>query len=130
MWLDGGTFNQTDTDTVLTGLGNGDYDFRITTLDTGLVSSADAFALDQATPLPGQVTVSFNTNGGSSVASITDDENTSVTLPSAPTRSGYTFTEWNTASNGSGTAYDPGDSYALGASNTTLYAIWEAIPTP
>ena len=130
VWLDGGTFNQTDTDTVLTGLGNGDYDFKVTTLDTGLVSSADAFALDQATPLPGQVTVSFNTNGGSSVSPITDDENTSVTLPSAPTRSGYTFTEWNTASNGSGTAYDPGDSYALGTSNSTLYAIWEAIPTP
>ena len=36
-------------------------------------------------------------------------------------RAGYVFLEWNTASNGSGTSYQPGD---LVTENLTLYAIW------
>lgn len=36
---------------------------------------------------------------------------------------GYTFKEWNTARDGSGTGYDPGDT----TEGETLYAIWEAI---
>lgn len=36
----------------------------------------------------------------------------------------YTFKEWNTAADGTGTAYDPGDKvYA----DTSLYAIWEGV---
>ena len=47
-----------------------------------------------------------------------------------PTRSGYSFVEWNTNSSGTGTSYQPGDSIRQlktdgQFSNKTLYAIWE-----
>lgn len=38
-------------------------------------------------------------------------------------RTGYTFSGWNTAANGSGTAYAAGATFAI-AANTTLYAQW------
>lgn len=36
---------------------------------------------------------------------------------------GYNFDGWNTAANGTGTAYDPGDTFLI-AADTTIYAIW------
>lgn len=48
---------------------------------------------------------------------------TAIKLAAAPTRTGYTFKNWNTASNGSGTAYNAGTSYTPSA-NITLYAQW------
>jgi len=42
-----------------------------------------------------QYTISFNTDGGSAVDSITQDYNTAVTAPAAPTKAGYTFTGWD-----------------------------------
>lgn len=48
-------------------------------------------------------------------------------MPSATdfgwSRDGYTFKEWNTQANGSGTTYSEGD--APPNANTNLYAIWE-----
>ncbi len=44
------------------------------------------------------------------------------TLP-APTRSGYTFLEWNSQSDGSGTTYASSTVYSLG-DNSTIYAVW------
>ena len=41
-----------------------------------------------------QYTITFDTAGGSAVASITQDYGTPVTAPAAPTRTGYTFTGW------------------------------------
>ena len=41
------------------------------------------------------------------------------------TRSGYTFSSWNTSLFGSGTSYSDGASYSF-ASNITLYAQWSA----
>ena len=49
---------------------------------------------------------------------------TPVTWP----RPGYTFAGWNTAANGTGTAYAPGATFTITA-NTTLYAQWTALPT-
>ena len=40
------------------------------------------------------------------------------------TRTNYTFTGWNTASDGSGTPYTPGDKFTMPAGNVTLYAQW------
>ena len=41
------------------------------------------------------------------------------------TNLGYTFAGWNTAANGtSGTNYSDGATFAIGTSNTTLYAQW------
>ena len=40
------------------------------------------------------------------------------------TRAGYTFSGWNTAANGSGTSYLPGQKFPMPAANTTLHARW------
>ena len=44
------------------------------------------------------------------------------------TRTGYTFAGWNTAANGTGTAYADGATYTFTA-DITLYAQWTALPT-
>jgi len=40
------------------------------------------------------------------------------------------FNGWNTAADGSGTAYGVGDTFAMGANNVTLYAQWTAANWP
>lgn len=70
-------------------------------------------------------TVSYNANGGSGApANQTKTYGVNLTLSSTkPTRTGYTFSKWNTKANGSGTNYAPGASYTANAA-LTLYAIW------
>lgn len=72
-----------------------------------------------------QVTLSYNTNGGVSICEATTiDINTTTTVcADAPTRDGYKFNGWNTAKDGTGTKYAPGESITLSAS-VTLYAQW------
>ena len=41
------------------------------------------------------------------------------------TREGFEFVEWNTAVDGSGMGYDPGETLTVGAEPIVLYAIWE-----
>lgn len=47
-----------------------------------------------------------------------------------PTRSGYTFKEWNSNKNGTGTSYSPGETFYQyvdsSYGDTTIYAIWTA----
>lgn len=70
-------------------------------------------------------TVSYNANGGSGApANQTKTYGVTLTLSNTkPTRTGYTFSAWNTAQNGSGTSYAPGGSYTANAA-VTLYAQW------
>lgn len=70
-------------------------------------------------------TVSYNANGGSGAPSNqTKTYGVTLTLSNTkPTRTGYTFSAWNTAQNGSGTSYAPGGSYTANAA-VTLYAQW------
>ena len=42
-----------------------------------------------------QYTITFDTNGGSEIAPITQDYGTKITAPDNPTRKGYTFRGWN-----------------------------------
>lgn len=44
-----------------------------------------------------QYTVTFDTDGGSAVAPITQDYGTTITAPADPTRGGYTFIGWDKA---------------------------------
>lgn len=71
--------------------------------------------------------VTYDANGGTSApANQTKYQNTPLTLSSTqPTRTGYTFNGWNTASDGSGTDYSAGQSYTTDA-NLILYAKWTA----
>ena len=66
-------------------------------------------------------TTTLNANGGSvSPASVLTQSGKAFTLPT-PTRSGYTFSNWNTASGGTGTKYT--GSYTV-TGGRTLYAVW------
>lgn len=71
-------------------------------------------------------TVSYNANGGSGTPSNqTKTQGTNLVLSSTkPTRSGYTFVNWNTKGDGTGKSYAPGATYSTDA-NLTLYAIWK-----
>ena len=70
-------------------------------------------------------TVSYNANGGTGAPSKqTKWKDQALTLSSTkPTRTGYTFSKWNTKSDGSGTSYSSGGSYTANSA-ATLYAIW------
>lgn len=72
-------------------------------------------------------TIKYNANGGSGApANQTKWYGDTLTLSSTkPTRTGYTFSKWNTVSGGTGTAYSAGGSYTANAA-ATLYAQWTA----
>lgn len=82
-------------------------------------------------PVDPTVTLTYDPNGGDGEDySDTYAVNADVTVKSASdvgfTREGYRFTGWNTQSNGSGTAYQPGASFQI-TQDTTLYAQWAEI---
>ena len=70
-------------------------------------------------------TVSYNANSGSSApSSQAKTYGTNLTLTSTkPTRTGYTFNNWNTKADGTGTTYKPGGTYNKNA-DLLLYAQW------
>ena len=71
-------------------------------------------------------TVSFDANGGTgSMSSMTFGKGETKTLTAnAFTRTGYTFTGWNTNADGTGTSYSDKQSITP-TENLTLYAQWE-----
>ncbi|NDD62269.1 MAG: hypothetical protein EBZ46_08470, partial [Actinobacteria bacterium] len=72
-----------------------------------------------------------NTSGSvPSVGSATYGSSFTVSANSGSlVRSGYSFSGWNTVANGSGTSFAAGSSSTWSiASNTTLYAVWGALP--
>lgn len=72
-------------------------------------------------------TVTFDANGGS--GSMTSQVSASAAALTANTisRTGYGFTGWNTAANGSGTTYAVDATHPF-TSSETLYAQWRALP--
>ena len=70
-------------------------------------------------------TIKYNANGGSGAPSNqVKEHNKNITLStSKPTRTGYTFVNWNTSSAGNGTSYSAGATYS-GNSDITMYAQW------
>ena len=150
VYPNGGTWNGTTEKTRIEPLANPKPSIYGNTDYTGKIGST----IDIPNPIPPSgYTVSFNTNGGSSVSSITSTKsfsgwsnsgpgsisgttykygegngrltanykNNSVNLPT-PTKSGYTFNGWYTASSG-GTKVN--NTY-IPEENITLYAHWSA----
>ncbi len=69
-------------------------------------------------------TVTFDSNGGSAVTSVTDiAEGATVTEPIAPSKTGYTFDGWYEQSDFSETAWDFATD-KMPAKDVTLYAKW------
>ena len=66
-----------------------------------------------------QYTITFDTNGGSEIAPITQDYGTVITAPEAPEREGYTFIGW-----------DKAIPETMPAENITLKAKWKDIEKP
>lgn len=78
-------------------------------------------------PALAPATITFNANGGSGTvpSSINTYVGVANTIPSnSLTRTGYAFNGWNTASDGSGTAYATGSTITP-SGNVTLYAQWK-----
>ncbi len=69
-------------------LDNTKYDFN-TAVTKGMTLTAKWTA--------NSYTITFDTNGGSAVAPITQDYGTTIKAPAAPTKTGYTFMGWNPA---------------------------------
>ena len=66
-----------------------------------------------------QYTITFDTNGGSEIAPITQDYGTAITAPDDPTREGYTFIGW-----------DMEIPTTMPAENITLKARWKDTEKP
>lgn len=116
--------NYTRTTSPWESLGNGKWKCVETAVCNycGYTFTNDVFGYD----------LSYNMNGSTDTQ--TSDFNTvehvdsSCTITSAvPVRIGYKFVNWNTAADGSGTSYNPGDTLNFEVSPVTLYAQWQKV---
>ena len=78
-------------------------------------------------------TVTYDGNGGS--GGVPTDGNSylsgmavKVASPGGMVRSDFTFARWNTAKDGTGTAYAAGSNLTIESADVILYAIWTPIP--
>lgn len=96
-------------------------DSKVWTIVTGINNGYPIF-----TKVSVPCTVIFDKNGGDTeanpVSMKVDSGKTVGTLPTASTRSGYTFICWNTEANGSGTAFTAS---TIVNSDITVYAQWK-----
>jgi len=78
--------------------------------------------------------VSYDGNGSDGGSVPTDDteyqsgDPITVAQPGTMSRSGYTFSGWNTADDGTGTSQAAGSSLTIGSADVTLYAQWTSEP--
>ncbi len=70
--------------------------------------------------------ISYNANGGNGAPanSVATTDSTTTVSAAIPTRTGYTFTGWNTVANGSGTSYASGATFTMPTTHLTLFAQW------
>ena len=122
-----------------TAIANKDNDFKVTPPTdyepkgqkvTGWVVGEDAFTADTVVSADTYVYpvtadcywVTFNTTGGSMVASrsVTKDDTLELSTVTPPTRTGYTFKGWSTTADGTNVVKS-----IAPTADTTLYAVWE-----
>ncbi|WP_138755500.1 InlB B-repeat-containing protein [Paenibacillus sinopodophylli] len=97
------------------------WNFSTDTVSANTILYAKWTAIPAAT-----YTVTFNSQGGSSVASLTGiASGVTITKPTDPTRAGYTFSGWY-KDEGYASAWN--FSTDTVSANTTLYAKWTAVP--
>jgi uncharacterized repeat protein (TIGR02543 family) len=118
----GATCTTTTTSCTITGLALGTaYTFTVTatnTLGTSVASTASSSVTTAS-----QYVVVFNANGGSSVSNGNFLTASTVTEPTPPTKTGYTFAGWSSTDGGSAISFP----YSPGVTNDiTLYAGWTA----
>ena len=100
---------------------------------SGLANDIRAYSWIKNTPLIYTVTYNGNTNTGGTGPTDGSSPYTggsTVTIlgnTGTLTKSGYTFSGWNTAADGSGTSYSQGNTFAISA-DTILYARWTLVP--
>lgn len=70
---------------------------------------------------PVTITITFDTNGGSKIDSVTIKKETELILPEEPTLDGYVFKGWIDKNE------MPIYNKVIFAENTTLYAVWEKV---
>ena len=100
---------------------------RLTPKDsTGVLGQTVEFDIPKVNYTVSEQSLSYDANGGiGTMSAETDVAGKIVTVAQNEfTRNNYTFTGWNTKSDGTGTAYQPGDKFTLTAENTVLYAQW------
>ena len=108
-----------------TSLGNGTA--KTYTINS-LTDAASVFVAFEKIPASTYI-VTFDANGGDdgTMNSQSFTENVPQNLADNEfTRTGYTFTGWNTAADGTGTSYTDGQSVTLTTAGLTLYAQWTA----
>ncbi len=125
-----GTNNPTD------GVADDDW-IDLNQIDTGDTRKYRFYALSAPITIAALRTVTYDGNTADLGSAPTDSaspylDGTSVTVlgnTGQLIKSGYDFAGWNTAANGSGDAYSPGNAFSI-AANTTLYAQWVVNTTP
>jgi len=94
---------------------------------TGAVTLGGTSIVNDGCAIPTHtVTFDGNTSNGGSTAAQTTNAATALTT-NGYMKSGYTFSGWNTAANGSGSSYADGSTYSF-AADLILYAQWTLIP--
>ncbi len=109
------------------GLGSIGENFTSTTDFLPRIRVRDRGEIELVTPVAPVVTykVQFDSDGGTTVADVTGIQSgRTITLPSAPTKSGYIFGGWFTNKNGLGTAFTAS---TVVNSDMTVYAKWSEI---
>jgi uncharacterized repeat protein (TIGR02543 family) len=102
------------------------YTFRVVAKNALGTSSASS-ASSAVTPVGANYIVTFDATGGSSVSNGNFFSGSTVSAPSNPSRSGFTFSGWATTRDDATTRvtfpYAPGVTNAI-----TLYALWSVAP--
>lgn len=108
-------------------LGNGNGTAKTYTINS-LTDAASVFVAFEKIPASTYI-VTFDANGGDdgtmNSQSFTENEPQNLTT-NAFTRTGYTFSGWNTQADGTGDSYADGQSVTLTTAGLTLYAQWTA----